>query len=103
MTEVLGDCFDHQNFAQRAFGQVCREVGFKAIRNLNMKQHVCVQDEMIEIGEREEQALGEERAAAEKATHEALMKEANLDGAEALADVMVSHISCISTSSDAKP
>lgn len=57
---------------------------------------------MIEIGEREEQALGEERAAAEKATHEALMKEANLDGAEALADVMVSHLqstepgSCIS-------
>lgn len=48
---------------------------------------------MIEIGEREEQALGEERAAAEKATHEALMKEANLDGAEALADVMVSHCS----------
>ncbi|MEW5317897.1 MAG: hypothetical protein WDW38_009159 [Sanguina aurantia] len=51
-----------------------------------VEQH---QDEMIEIGEREEQALGEERAAAEKATHEALMKEANLDGAEALADVMV--------------
>ncbi|MEW5300612.1 MAG: hypothetical protein WDW36_003530 [Sanguina aurantia] len=51
-----------------------------------VEQH---QDEMIEIGEREEQALGEERAAAERATHEALMKEANLDGAEALADVMV--------------
>uniref|UniRef100_A0A7S0R7I6 Dynein regulatory complex subunit 3 n=1 Tax=Chlamydomonas leiostraca TaxID=1034604 RepID=A0A7S0R7I6_9CHLO len=51
-----------------------------------MEQH---QDEMIEISEREEQAAAEEKAAGEAAAHSALMKEANLDGVETLADDMV--------------
>lgn len=49
----------------------------------------CAQDEMIEISEREEQAAAEEKAAGEAAAHSALMKEANLDGVETLADDMV--------------
>ncbi len=42
------------------------------------------QDEMIEIQEREEQQAVDEKQAAEKAVHNALMKEANLDGVESL-------------------
>jgi hypothetical protein len=51
---------------------------------------VCTQDEMIELQEREEQAAVEEKLGAEKATHDELMKEANLDGVESLIDDMVS-------------
>ena len=47
------------------------------------------QDEMIELQEREEQAALDEKLASEKATHNALMREANLDGVEGLLDDMV--------------
>lgn len=48
-----------------------------------------VQDEMIDMQEREEQAVLDEKLASEKATHGALMREANLDGVESLLDDMV--------------
>ena len=44
---------------------------------------------MIELQEREEQAALDEKAATEKAIHDTLMKEANLDGVENLLDDMV--------------
>lgn len=47
------------------------------------------QDEMIELQEREEQAAAEEKLSTDRAAHNALMKEANLDGVETLVDDMV--------------
>ena len=44
---------------------------------------------MIDMQEREEQAVLDEKLAFEKATHDALMKEANLDGVESLLDDMI--------------
>ena len=44
---------------------------------------------MIDMQEREEQAVLDEKLASEKATHNALMKEANLDGVESLLDDMI--------------
>ena len=44
---------------------------------------------MIDMQEREEQAVLDEKLAFEKATHNALMKEANLDGVESLLDDMI--------------
>ncbi|KAJ9530206.1 hypothetical protein QJQ45_023471, partial [Haematococcus lacustris] len=51
-----------------------------------MEQH---QDEMNELQEREEQAALEAKAAQEKLAHNALMKEANLDGVESLVEDMI--------------
>mmetsp|Transcript_19123 Transcript_19123/g.32856 ORF Transcript_19123/g.32856 Transcript_19123/m.32856 type:complete len:526 (+) Transcript_19123:171-1748(+) len=47
------------------------------------------QDEMIELVEKEEQAAIDDKAAAERSVHNALMREANLDGVETLIDDMV--------------
>lgn len=52
------------------------------------------QDEMNEIHEREEQAATEAQAASTKKTHDDLMREANLDGVESLADDMVRFAMC---------
>jgi IS5 family transposase len=48
-----------------------------------------LQDEMIELQEREEQMAGEEKLALDAAVHAEQMKEANLDGVESLLDDMV--------------
>jgi hypothetical protein len=48
-----------------------------------------VQDEMIELQEREEQRDTDEREAEERAVHVALMKDANLDGVENLLEDMI--------------
>ncbi len=48
-----------------------------------------VQDEMIEIQEKEEAQAAEEKAGAERESHAALMREANLEGTEGLLDAMV--------------
>ncbi|GAX80910.1 hypothetical protein CEUSTIGMA_g8345.t1 [Chlamydomonas eustigma] len=53
--------------------------------NSAMEQH---QDEMIDLQEREEQAVLDEKLAGEKAVHNALMLEANLDGVESLLEDM---------------
>ena len=50
---------------------------------------------MIEIQEREEQALVEEKVSAERAAHNVLMTEANLDGVETLGDDLVCVCVCV--------
>jgi hypothetical protein len=75
----------------------CHSLGFVSRRFVCWGDDVVVcpgwppwlQDEMIELQEREEQGAVEEKLAAEKATHDALMREANLDGVESLIDDMV--------------
>lgn len=48
-----------------------------------------MQNEIIEIHDREEQAASEAQVAAHRKQHEDLMREANLDGVESLSEDMV--------------
>jgi hypothetical protein len=55
----------------------------------NSEKNWCLQDEVLELHEKEETAAAEAAAAVERAKHAALMLEANMDGIETLADDMV--------------
>ena len=68
----------------------CRKDRFR-VQGLNMccADMLQLQDEVLELHEKEETAAAEAAAAVERSTHAALMAEANLDGIETLADDMV--------------